>query len=149
MWAPTVLYVVVLRKTGAVDWHTVGSSYLGLFGVGAAYLALGTLMSSMAKSQLVALLLAIFAEFGLFVLGVGEYVFEPGLLRDVCAHLSMGSQMEEMARGTIALARKNFGEENPVAEFTADEIGVLADEADSGALGEIAFQDGASIHVPE
>ncbi len=101
MWAPTVLYVVVLRKTGAVDWQTVGSSYFGLFAIGAAYLALGTLMSAMAKSQLIALLLAIFVEFGLFVLGVGEYVFEPGLLRDVCAHISMGSQMEEMSRGTI------------------------------------------------
>jgi ABC-2 type transport system permease protein len=108
MWAPTVLYVVVLRKTGSVDWHAVGSSYLGLLGVGAAYLALGTLMSSMSKSQLIALLLAIFAEFGLFVLGVGEYVFEPGLVRDVCAHLSIGSQMEEMSRGIIDLRRLVF-----------------------------------------
>lgn len=108
MWAPTVLYVVVLRKTGSIDWHTVGSSYLGLFGVGAAYLALGTLMSSLSKSQLIALLLAIFAEFGLFVLGVGEYVFEPGLVRDVCAHLSIGSQMEEMSRGIVDLRRIVF-----------------------------------------
>ena len=108
MWAPTLLYVVVLRKTGAVDWHTVGSSYLWLFGIGAAYLALGTLMSSMSKSQLIALLLAIFAEFGLFVLGVGEYLFEPGLLRDLCAHVSMASQMEEMSRGIIDLRRVVF-----------------------------------------
>jgi len=108
MWAPTVLYVVVLRKTGSIDWHTVGSSYLGLLGVGAAYLALGTLMSSMSKSQLIALLLAIFVEFGLFVLGVGEYVFEPGLVHDVCAHLSIGSQMEEMSRGIVDLRRIVF-----------------------------------------
>lgn len=108
MWAPTALYVVVLRGTGAVDWHTVGSSYLGLLGIGAAYLALGTLMSSLAKSQLIALLLAIFVEFGLFVLGVGEYVFEPGLLRDLCAHVSMASQMEEMSRGIIDLRRVVF-----------------------------------------
>ena len=65
-------------------------------------------MSSMSKSQLIALLLAIFAEFGLFVLGVGEYVFEPGLLRDVCAHVSMASQMEEMSRGIIDLRRVVF-----------------------------------------
>jgi len=108
MWAPTLLYVVVLRHTGAVDWHTVGASYLGLFGIGAAYLALGTLMSSMSKSQLIALLLAIFVEFGLFVLGVGEYVFEPGLLRDLCAHVSMASQMDEMSRGIIDLRRLVF-----------------------------------------
>jgi ABC-2 type transport system permease protein len=108
MWAPTLLYVVVLRRTGAVDWHTVASSYFGLFGIGAAYLALGTLMSSLSKSQLIALLLAIFAEFGLFVLGVGEYVFEPGLMRDLCAHVSMASQMEEMSRGIVDLRRLVF-----------------------------------------
>jgi ABC-2 type transport system permease protein len=108
MWAPTALYVVVLRRTGAIDVHTVLSSYFGLFAIGSAYLALGTLMSSMSKSQLIALLLAIFAEFGLFVLGVGEYVFEPGLLRDVCAHVSMASQMEEMSRGIIDLRRLVF-----------------------------------------
>lgn len=108
MWAPTMLYVVVLRNTGAVDWHTVGSSYFGLCGIGAAYLGLGTLMSSLSKSQLIALLLAIFAEFGLFVLGVGEYIFEPGLMRDLCAHVSMASQMEEMSRGIIDLRRIVF-----------------------------------------
>ena len=108
MWAPTLLYVIVLRHTGSVDWHTVAASYLGLFGIGAAYLALGTLMSSMSKSQLIALLLAIFAEFGLFVLGVGEYVFEPGLMRDLCAHVSMASQMDEMSRGLIDLRRLVF-----------------------------------------
>ena len=84
---------------------SVGASYVGLFGIGAAYLALGTLMSAMTKSQLVALLLAIFVQFGLFVLGVGEYVFEDGGFRDFCAYVSMASQMEEMSRGIIDLRR--------------------------------------------
>ena len=108
MWFPTLLYVMILRKTGAVDWPAVGASYLGLFGIGAAYLALGTLMSAMSKSQLIALLLAIFVEFGLFVLGVGEFVFEAGFLRDLSAHVSMASQMEEMSRGIVDLRRLVF-----------------------------------------
>lgn len=108
MWLPTLLYVMILRKTGAVDWPAVGASYLGLFGIGAAYLALGTLMSAMSKSQLIALILAIFVEFGLFVLGIGEYVFEAGLLRDLSAHVSMASQMEEMSRGIVDLRRLVF-----------------------------------------
>ena len=95
IWAPTLLYVVILRKTGVVDWGVVGSSYLGLFGIGAAYLSIGTLMSAMTKSQLVALLLTIVVEFGVVILGVGEYIFDPGVFRDVCAHVSMMSQMED------------------------------------------------------
>lgn len=108
MWAPTLLYVVILRNTGAVDWGAVFASYVGLFGIGAAYLSLGTLASAMTKSQLVALLLAIFVEFGLFVLGVGEYVFEAGPFQDLCAYVSMASQMEEMSRGVIDLRRLTF-----------------------------------------
>ena len=51
IWVPTVLYVVILRKTGNVDWHVVGVSYLGLFLVGAQYLAIGTLASALTKSE--------------------------------------------------------------------------------------------------
>jgi ABC-2 type transport system permease protein len=108
IWAPTLLYVVILRKTGVVDWGVVGSSYLGLFGIGAAYLSMGTLMSAMTKSQLVALLLTIFFEFGLFILGVGEYIFDPGVLRDVCAHVSVMSQMEDFSKGILDLRRVVF-----------------------------------------
>ena len=65
-------------------------------------------MSAMSKSQLVALLLSIGVQFGLFILGVGEYVFEAGFLRELCAHVSMASQMEEMSRGIVDLRRLVF-----------------------------------------
>lgn len=108
IWAPTLLYVVILRKTGTVDWGVVGSSYLGLLGIGAAYLGIGTLMSAMTQSQLIALLLTVFVEFGLFILGVGEYIFDPGILRDICAHVSMMSQMEDFSKGILDLRRIVF-----------------------------------------
>ncbi len=108
MWAPTVLYVVILRKTGVVDWAVVAASYAGLIGVGGAYLALGVLMSAMSKSQLVALLLTIGVQFGLFVLGIGEYIFDAGPLRELSAHVSMATQIEEFSRGLIDLRRVVF-----------------------------------------
>jgi ABC-2 type transport system permease protein len=108
IWFPTVLYVLILRKTGVVDWGAVGASYLGLLGVGGAYLALGMLMSAMSKSQLVALLLTVGTLFGLFILGIGEYIFEPGLLQEISSHVSMASQMEEFSRGLIDLRRVVF-----------------------------------------
>ena len=108
IWFPTVLYVLILRKTGVVDWGAVFASYLGLLGVGGAYLALGMLMSAMSKSQLVALLLTVGALFGLFILGIGEYIFEPGLLQEISSHVSMASQMEEFSRGLIDLRRVVF-----------------------------------------
>lgn len=101
IWAPTLLYVLILGKSGDLDAGTVLSCYLGLLGVGATYLAIGTLMSAMTRSQLVALLLTVFVVFGLFVLGIGEYLLEDGWLRDVSAYLSMGSQMDDFSRGIV------------------------------------------------
>jgi ABC-2 type transport system permease protein len=108
IWAPTFLYVVILRKTGSVDFNVVGTSYLGLFGIGASYLAIGVLMSTLTRSQLVALLLTIFAVFGLFVLGIGEYVFEQQPFQALAAHVSMASQMEDFSKGIVDARRVVF-----------------------------------------
>lgn len=108
MWSPTLLYVLILSKASDVDWPTVATSYLGLLGVGAAFLALGLLASALSKSQLVALLITIGLEFGLFILGIGEFIFEPGLLHDIAAHVSVASQMEELSRGIVDLRRLVF-----------------------------------------
>jgi ABC-2 type transport system permease protein len=108
MWLPTVLYVVILRDTGAVDWGVVGASYLGVALLGAAYLAVGTLMSALTQSQLVALLLTTFTLFGLFILGIGERVFDPGLLLDVSSHVSVLSQLEDFSKGVIDSRRVVF-----------------------------------------
>ncbi|HVU01427.1 MAG TPA: ABC transporter permease [Polyangiaceae bacterium] len=105
MWAPTVLYIVILRKTGAVDWHVVMSSYVGVLGVGAGYLAVGTLMSAMTRSQLVAMMLTALVIFGLLIFGIGERIFDPGPIRDVCAHVSVLSQVDEFSKGIVDLRR--------------------------------------------
>lgn len=105
MWSPTVLYVIVIRNTGAVDWNVVATSYLGVLGIGAGYLALGVLMSALSRSQLVAFLLTAAAQFGLFIFGIGEYIFEPGPLLELSIHVSVFSQMDELARGVVDLRR--------------------------------------------
>jgi len=101
IWLPTVLYAVLLRDTGVVQPRVLAVSYAGIALVGSSYLALGTLLSALARSQLVALLTSVFLQFGLFVLGVGEYVLEEGLLRDTSAYLSLTTLLEETSRGLL------------------------------------------------
>jgi ABC-2 type transport system permease protein len=108
MWLPTVLYIVLLRNTGEVDWGVVLTSYAGVFAIGAGYLAVGTLMSAMTKSQLIAMMLSTLVIFGLLILGVGERIFDPGPVRDVCAHVSVLSQVDDFSKGIIDLRRLIF-----------------------------------------
>jgi ABC-2 type transport system permease protein len=105
LWCPTILYVFILRDTGTVDWQVVASSYAGVVLLGAGYLAVGTLTSALAKSQLIAMLLCILVLFGLFILGIGERVFEPGPLLELCQHVSALSQLEAFAHGIVDLHR--------------------------------------------
>jgi ABC-2 type transport system permease protein len=108
LWLPTLLYVVIVRNVADIDWGVIVSSYAGLFCIGAAYLAIGVLMSTLAKSQLLSLMLTTLVLFGLFILGVGERVFDPGALQALCAHVSVLSQLEDFARGVIDLRRLVF-----------------------------------------
>jgi ABC-2 type transport system permease protein len=105
IWLPTLLYVVILRETGQVDWLVVASSYLGLLLVGAQYLAIGLLSSALTKSQFVALLVTVLVQFGLFVLGIGEYILDPGVLHDVCRYVSLSGHMEDFAKGIVDTRR--------------------------------------------
>lgn len=102
MWAPTALYVVILGRTGDVDWHTVSASYLGVLLVGSGYLSLGLLMSALTKSQFLALVLTALVILGLFIVGVGEFVTRDGTLaHDVCSHLSVWAHMNDFASGVV------------------------------------------------
>jgi len=102
MWAPTVLYIVILGRTGDVDWHVVGASYLGILLVGAGYLALGLLMSALTRSQFLALVLTAMTILGLFIIGIGEFTTREGTLtHDVCAHVSVWAHMNNFSNGII------------------------------------------------
>lgn len=108
IWTPTLLYPATLRNTGELHSLSIISGYLGIFIVGAAYLAVGILMSSLARSQLIALLMTSALIFGIFLVGVGEYIFEPGPLTELCAHVSLTSTLEEFAVGLVDTRRLVF-----------------------------------------
>jgi ABC-2 type transport system permease protein len=106
MWAPTVLYLVILNRTGEIDWRVAGAAYLGLFAIGCAYLAVGLLMSAITKSQFLAFIMTVLVVLVLFILGIGEFVTREGtLLHDVCSHVSVWGHMNDFASGIVDTRR--------------------------------------------
>ena len=109
MWAPTALYIVILQRTGEVDWHVAAASYLGVLLVGAAYLSVGLLMSALTKSQFLALVMTAMVILALFILGIAEFVTREGTaLHDICAYVSVWAQMNDFASGIVDTRRLAF-----------------------------------------
>jgi len=108
MWAPTALYMVILRRTGEIDWHVVATGYLGVLGIGAGYIAIGILASAMTKSQLLALVFATVVLVALFIIGIGDLVLPDGVARDICGYVSAWSQMDDFSKGIVDLRRLVF-----------------------------------------
>jgi ABC-2 type transport system permease protein len=108
MWAPTLLYVVILGRTAEIDWRVVASSYLAVAGVGAGYLAIGTMTSALTSSQLMAAVLSTTAVVVLFMIGIGEFVDMDGTVREACAYVSLWSKMNDFSKGIIDLRRLVF-----------------------------------------
>ena len=100
MLALTFIYPAILAAFVAVDWSVVGASYLGLFLMGSAFMAVGVFASSLTSNQIVAAMIAfmvLLASFVLDFLSVSSGPFISGLLR----HLSLGLHLRSFIQGVI------------------------------------------------
>ena len=100
LWLPTLSYVWLTSQFGDVDLGTVATSYLGILGIGVYYLAFGTLMSALAKNQIVAAVLTFMALGFLFILGLGQFVMGDAY-RELFAYVSIWGHMEAFSRGIV------------------------------------------------
>jgi gliding motility-associated transport system permease protein len=109
MWLPTTLYLVILGRTGELDWHAAASAYFGVGLVGAAYLSLGLCASALTRSQFLAMVWTALVLLALFILGVGEFVTRDGtLMHDVCTHVSVWGHMNDFSSGVVDSRRLVF-----------------------------------------
>jgi ABC-2 type transport system permease protein len=100
LWFPTVVYAWIMSQHGTVDWGATAASYLGIFCLGAYFMAIGLLMSVLAPSQIIAAVLSFVTLGVLFTVGIGEFVLD-GRAREVCAHVSMWSHMQSFSKGVV------------------------------------------------
>lgn len=100
LWVPTVVYAWIMSQHGSVDWGAVAASYLGIFVLGAYFMAIGLLMSALAPTQIIAAVLAFVALGVLFTVGIGEFVFD-GAVRELCAYVSMWGHMQSFSKGVV------------------------------------------------
>jgi ABC-2 type transport system permease protein len=101
LWVPTLLYVWVTSRYGHVDAGATLASYVGVFGVGLHYMAIGLAMSAFAKNQIVAALLTFMVLAGLFAAGLLSFIDAFAAFRDVIDYFSLWGHMQAFSKGII------------------------------------------------
>ncbi len=108
LWVPTLAYVGMVDYYSEVDWGPVLAGYLGVFCVGALFLAVGTFASATTSSQLVAAMITAALLFMLFLLGWFTDIFAGETAKQVFSYLSLGDHIDEMSRGIVDSRRLVF-----------------------------------------
>ncbi len=100
MLALTLVYPAILRYFAPLEWGPLLTAYLGLALMGAAFLAVGVLTSSLTENQIV----AAFSTFGVllmfWVIGWSAD-YAGGVAGKILAHLSLIEHYESFAKGVI------------------------------------------------
>jgi ABC-2 type transport system permease protein len=99
----TLIYPIMLEifSDGGLDWATVGTSYLGMLLMGAAFAAVGLVASSLTTSQVVAAVAGFFALLLFWVIGWGGA--DAGeTWSKVLNHLSIMTHMDKFTQGLLA-----------------------------------------------
>jgi ABC-2 type transport system permease protein len=102
LWLPTLAYAGIVARYSEIDWGIVAAGYLGIFAVGAVFLAIGILASSLARSQVVAGVITFAAVFFLFlVFGSLQSLVNSPLWKEIYAYADVAGQMDDFARGVV------------------------------------------------
>jgi ABC-2 type transport system permease protein len=103
LWSPTLFYVWIAGGTGedVLDWGAIGATYLGLFCVGLLYMAVGLLMSAIARNQIIAAMLTFLVLGGLFIISLLSYASLDDSMKAVFEYVGLWSQMASFAKGIV------------------------------------------------
>jgi len=101
MLALTLFFPLLVQRFGPLDSGTLLSGYFGVILIGSSFLALGLLMSSMCKNQLVAALTSFGILITLWV--IGSLSSQYGTVGEFLSYLSLLEHYDDFGRGVILI----------------------------------------------
>jgi ABC-2 type transport system permease protein len=100
--ALTLPYVITLASLGNIDGGQTFLSYMGFFLIGASYLSIGTLFSTVTRNQIVAFMLSLLVMLLLWLIGFDfVLLYLPARLRGFFQFLSVRYHFDSFAKGVL------------------------------------------------
>src|SRR6185503_3738024 len=101
LWLPTLVYAALLARHLPLDWGPIGAAYLGVFGIGAMFLAVGVFTSAITRNQVIAAVLGFALTFMLFLPLFAELLVNDPKLRDALGYLNIYQHMDDFSKGIV------------------------------------------------
>jgi ABC-2 type transport system permease protein len=107
MWLPLAGCILILRYCAhdatLLDAGTLGGMFVGIFLLGALYMAIGCFASSLTSNQIVAAMTSFAVGLGLFIVGYVSDQLAPGAswAGELLNYVSMTNHMQDFARGAV------------------------------------------------
>ncbi|MBA4147055.1 MAG: ABC transporter permease [Verrucomicrobia bacterium] len=107
MWIPLIGCMYVLSRysndAAAFNWVSIGTTYLGIFLVGALFMSVGLLASSLTRNQIVAAMVSLAFTVSVFLLSfAGEkFGMETDWMNEALRYVAMVDHMQDFARGIV------------------------------------------------
>ena len=107
MWLPLLACLLIVRHYSsdptAFDAGTTAASFLGIFLIGAPYMALGCFASSLTRSQIIAAMISFAASFSFFIVSFLSMNFasQTGWKAQLFTQIGMVEHMRDFARGVV------------------------------------------------
>jgi ABC-2 type transport system permease protein len=105
LWAPTLVYVAIVRAHAPVDWGPIAAAYLGIAGIGALFLSVGVFASATSKNQIVAAIVTFACLLVLFSAGLMENLFNGETAKKVLSHMNLWQHMDDFSKGIVDTRR--------------------------------------------
>ncbi len=101
LWAPTLLYVAVLRWYSPLDYGPICSGYLGTALVGAMFIAVGLLCSSLTRNQIIAAIVSYVVITTIWIVGIFENLVSGELAKGIFSYLSVFNHFDGFSKGIV------------------------------------------------
>ncbi|MDP3722870.1 MAG: ABC transporter permease [Candidatus Omnitrophota bacterium] len=101
LWAPTVVFFVVLRALTRFDWAPVFTGYLGTALLGGVLVAVGLLASSLTRNQVIAAVLTFVAILLLFSVGILDVFVRDPQTSVIIKYLSLIEHLQHFSKGLL------------------------------------------------
>jgi len=105
LWFPTLAYPLIMDRSGNVDWGPIASGYIGIFGVGALFMAFGIFGSSFTKNQVVAAVITFFLLTAFIFVAFMEPLTTDETTKEIIAHVNLLQHMDDFGKGIVDTRR--------------------------------------------